>query len=480
MSFRKTNKLGKNREKTSAMKLSKALVLFEIKTKIWYNFIVNIIKKTKQKESFLMNNSIILSRKCEADLLNFIKVIGSGHNKVDTNFCSEMLIGMFKSSSVLLSNIVRKNDRQVHVKDGVERLSRKLNTFDCSCVFDKYLQTIRESLPERPLFLVDDSDIVKPCSFKMEGLGLVADGSDGHQLKKGYLLNEIIAVSKKGQPISVSSVLYSPKEKEFLSANTITENAILSTIEKVSDEGTFIFDRGFDDVKLHAFLLKHKQNYIIRTKTNRNVIVNGNELNVVEAAKTMKGKYNLSIKFQNGLKDNLRVSCKKICLRKMPSVPLNMVIAYGFHEDPNDPFILITNRETENKETCLQIVRDYLSRWKIEEYFKFKKQNYQLENVRIRKLKALKNLNCFLTWIIGFLGLLQQQIYSRAIIFLAEPIKEKVTFEYYRLHAGLAELLCNFKRKLNDFLYPPKLHKQYDLFHYGKYKNMINNINKSS
>jgi hypothetical protein len=314
----------------------------------------------------------------------------------------------------------------------------------------------------------------------MEGLGLVADGSDGHQLKKGYLLNEITAVSKKGQPISVSSVLYSTKEKEFLSANTVTKNAILNTIKKVSHEGTFVFDRGFDDVKLHAFLYKHKQNYIIRAKNNRNVLVNGNELNIVDAAKTVKGKYNLSIKFQNGLKDNLKVSCKKICLRKMPSVPLNMVIAYGFHEDPNEPFILISNRKIENKETCLQIVMDYLSRWKIEEYFKFKKQNYQLENVRIRKLKALKNLNCFLTWVIGFIGLLQQQIYSRAIICLAKPIKEKVAFEYYRLHAGLAELLYNFKRKLNDFLYPTKLHKQYDLFHYEKYRNRISNITKSA
>jgi hypothetical protein len=425
-----------------------------------------------------MNNSTILSRKCEADFLNFVKAIVSGHSKVDTNFCSEMLMGILKSSSVLLSDIVRKNNRNVHIKDGVERLSRKLNSFDCAEVFDKYLQTIREYLPEKPLFLVDDTDIVKPCSFKLEGLGLVADGSDGYQLKKGYLLNEITAVSKKGQPVSVSSILYSAKEKEFLSTNTITKRAILKTIKNVSSEGTFVFDRGFDDVKLHAFLLKYKQDYIIRAKSNRNVMINGNEFNIVEAAKTVKGRYNHSLKFQSGLRDNLKVSCKKICLRKMPSVPLNMVVAYGFHEDPNEPFILITNRKTENKEACVQIVKDYLSRWKIEEYFKFKKQNYQLENVRIRKFNALKNINNFLTLVIGFIGLLQQQIYSRAIICLAKPIKEKVAFDYYRLHAGLAELLTEFKLKLKDFLYPLKSHKQYDLFHYQKYRNRINNITK--
>lgn len=154
--------------------------------------------------------------------------------------------------------------------------------------------------------------------------------------------------------------------------------------------GTFVFDRGFDDVKLHKFMLKIKQNYIIRSKSNRNVLVDNKEFNIVDAAKIIKGKYNLKIKFQSGLKDNLKVSYKNVSLIKLPNFLLNMVVVYGFKTDPTTPFILMTNREITGKKDCLNVVKDYLTRWKIEEYFKFKKQEFGLENIRIRKLKGLK------------------------------------------------------------------------------------------
>jgi hypothetical protein len=387
-----------------------------------------------------------------------------------------MLNGILKSSSVLLSEIVRNNDRKVEIKNGVERLSRQLIGFDSSEIFNRYLKIVKQYLPDKPLFMVDDTDIVKPYAKKMEELGLVKDGSDGYELKNGYLVNEITAIATNGQPISVSSIMYSAKEKEFLSANIIVKKAIANVVRKVSESGTFIFDRGFDDVKLHGFMLKNKQNYIIRSKLNRNVLINGNEYNIADAAKTIKGKYTFGIKFQSGKKDNLKVSYKKVSLRKMPDVPLNMVVVYGFHKDDNEPFILLTNREIDGKDSCLQIVRDYLSRWKIEEYFKFKKQAYEWENVRIRKLKALKNLNAFLTIIIGFIGFIQQQIYSKMIMSLAQPIKEKIAFEYYRLHSGMIKLLNGFRQKIIDFLYPHKEPKQRDFFHYLKYKDRINNL----
>jgi transposase len=39
----------------------------------------------------------------------------------------------------------------------------------------------------------------------------------------------------------------------------------------------------------------------------------------------------------------------------------------------------------------------YFSRWKIEEYFRCKKQMFQFENFRVRKLKAIHALNFYLT-----------------------------------------------------------------------------------
>ena len=55
--------------------------------------------------------------------------------------------------------------------------------------------------------------------------------------------------------------------------------------------------------------------------------------------------------------------------------------------------MLITNRTINSKEDVIDIVRTYMSRWRIEEYFRFKKQEYGFENMRVRSLKAINNIN---------------------------------------------------------------------------------------
>lgn len=56
--------------------------------------------------------------------------------------------------------------------------------------------------------------------------------------------------------------------------------------------------------------------------------------------------------------------------------------------------MLCSNREIKSKEDAIKIVRDYMSRWRLEEYF------------RVRDLKAIKNFNKPLTYTIGFMRLI--------------------------------------------------------------------------
>lgn len=58
---------------------------------------------------------------------------------------------------------------------------------------------------------------------------------------------------------------------------------------------------------------------------------------------------------------------------------------------------LLTNIKSVEKEGVIKIVRLYLSRWRIEEYFRGKKQEYDFENMRVRTLKVMNNLNMMLT-----------------------------------------------------------------------------------
>lgn len=64
--------------------------------------------------------------------------------------------------------------------------------------------------------------------------------------------------------------------------------------------------------------------------------------------------------------------------------------------------MLATNKEIKSKDDIIRVAKTYFSRWKIEEYFRCKKQMFQFENFRVRKLKAIHALNFYLTLCMAF------------------------------------------------------------------------------
>ena len=93
--------------------------------------------------------------------------------------------------------------------------------------------------------------------------------------------------------------------------------------------------------------------------------------------------------------------------------------------------------------------RQYFSRWRIEEYFRCKKQMFQFENFRVRKLKAINALNFYITLCMAFLAQITMKSETNAlkvsIIKTADPVKEKVHFCYYRLAKGISGILSYAK-----------------------------------
>ena len=61
------------------------------------------------------------------------------------------------------------------------------------------------------------------------------------------------------------------------------------------------------------------------------------------------------------------------------------------------PMVLATNLSTDSKNLAIAAMRHYFSRWRIEEYFRCKKQMFDFENFRVRSLTAINSLNFFLS-----------------------------------------------------------------------------------
>ena len=123
-----------------------------------------------------------------------------------------------------------------------------------------------------------------------------------------------------------------------------------------------------------------------------------------------------------------------------------LVLVYGITKHP---MMLATNKEIKSKEDVIKVVRTYFSRWKIEEYFRCKKQMFQFENFRVRKLCAINALNFYITLCMAFLAIISMESESNAlkvaIIKTADPVKEKVFFCYYRPAKGISGILSYAK-----------------------------------
>lgn len=86
----------------------------------------------------------------------------------------------------------------------------------------------------------------------------------------------------------------------------------------------------------------------------------------------------------------------------------SLVIVYGLSEE--HPMKLLTNIKINDKEDVIIIVRLYLSRWRMEEHFRGKKQEYVFENMRVRILESMNNLNLMLMIHLGHISILVDNI----------------------------------------------------------------------
>lgn len=88
------------------------------------------------------------------------------------------------------------------------------------------------------------------------------------------------------------------------------------------------------------------------------------------------------------------------------------IVVYGITEHP---MMLATNKEIKSKDDVIRVARIYFSRWKIEEYFRCKKQMFQFENFRVRKLKAINALNFYITLCMAFLAMISMESATNAL-----------------------------------------------------------------
>ena len=395
-----------------------------------------------------MNNYTTNLYEMKREIVNFSKKISEGLNKSNAKFILDMQYGLAKGGSCLISEIARALDEETKLNYTIDRLCDKLSYIDeeeKEKIWNNYLKEVKKNIDEgNVIVLFDDSDINKEYSRKLEDLDRVIDASSpDKKIVNGYHVCEATVLTKKEkQPMSIYSKIYSCKSANFKSKNTYTLESIKAAEEVTGGDFTGIFDRGYDDNKLIDIMSQGKRKFVVRLNDDRILLFKGKKRKVEEVANSRKGKISMKLLFDDNEEYEVMISYTKATL-PYNKKEYSLVIVYGLSEEK--PMKLLTNIEIKDKEDVIKVVRLYFSRWRIEEHFRGKKQEYDFENMRVRTLESMNNLNMMLTMHLGHIAILGDQINKNLltikIIYASKSLKQKTIVWLSQIAKGIRNIL---------------------------------------
>lgn len=406
-----------------------------------------------------MNNFTTNTYEMKREILNFSKKVSEGVNKATTKFVMDMQYGLAKGGSCLISNIARSLDENIKLNYTIDRLCDNLSNMyqeEKEIIWNNYLNEVSKNIDkENAIVLFDDSDINKEYSKKLEDLDRVIDGSSqDKKIVNGYHMCEATVLSMNNkQPMSIYSKIYSCKSKNFVSKNTYTLESIKAAENMIGEKFIGVFDRGYDDNKIFKYMSNNKHEFVVRLDDERILLFKGKKRSVGEVAKTRKGKISYKALFDDSEEYELMLSYTKATLPANKE-EYTLVIVYGLSE--KSPMKLLTNINIKDKADVIKVVRLYLSRWRIEEHFRGKKQEYDFENMRVRTLESMNTLNMMLTIHLGHIAILADKIDKKLltikILYASKSLKDKSIVWLSQIARGIKNILAYAHTGIRDWL----------------------------
>ena len=180
-------------------------------------------------------------------------------------------------------------------------------------------------------------------------------------------------------------------------------------------------------------------------------------------ANTFKGKIHLKHTDKYGKKHTLKIWHVQVELPELAGQIFTLLIIHGYDKKDPEPCLLLTNIDANGKNKSRSVLKIYLCRWRIEEYYRFKKVQFDLENIRVLSLKSIKTLNLLVSILTGWLSLLSAKrgdsMLLDHIFKCAKRIYEIPQFTLYAVADGIFEILSKTVIGIAD-LFKSKIRKQ--------------------
>ena len=418
---------------------------------------VEMLANTEDGDAMTENSRIVAVVK--GQLAKFSGIVSKDLPKPKRRLVREMLYGIQASKDVKLSSVTRSLNEPIPLIKTEDRLSRNLDDRDFTEPINNQICRLgARNVLDDMVIAIDPGDIRKRHASKMECLCKIRDGSE-HEIGDGYWLAKAVAADiehKKVIPLYLEA--YSQEAKDFKSENDQLFKVIDAVGASIGNKGIYAIDRGGDRGKLYErFLEKGKEKrFVIRLAQKRDLIHRGTKKNCRLLATALPCPYDtIIIKYENGKEEKTTVSFNALSVR-LPGYehPLFLVVVKGFGKLP---MMLLTNCPVnmKMKESIWRIVEIYLTRWKCDESFRYIKQSYNLEDIRVRSYLSIRNIAVLVLAVAYFaavylgdnlrLKMLVERIYLVSKRFFGVP-----TFFNYAIADGLYNLLFPDKTGIKE------------------------------
>lgn len=414
-------------------------------------------------------NSLRIHR-FKAQLNKFSGIISRHFSKPKQRLIKEMIYGIQASKDVKLSNISRSLQEDIPLIKTEDRLSRNLDDLDFTDILnDEILRLGDDKITSDMVIAIDPGDIMKPYAKAMENLCGIYDGS-AHEKARGYHLCQVTAANlEHNKIVPLYSEAFSSEEEGYVSMAEKMKTIIRKVKEYIGCIGTWAIDRQGDDANLFDFFNSEDLNFVTRLKLNRWLYTHNKNGGIVpvkaeQLHKHMSLNHKARIsKIDDGKETiiNLQFGITKVAIYDRPEKWYNAVVVVGFGEHP---MILLTNIEDvvkNDSKSIYTIVEMYLTRWKCDECYRYIKQSYNLEDVRVRSYIAIRNITVIVNAIAYFtsiyMGLaLKLKMMVHKIFILSKRFFGIPSFFNYAMADGIFELLKKDRIALQDIDYKGK------------------------
>lgn len=310
----------------------------------------------------------------------------------------ELLYGIQASKDVKLSNISRALKEGIPLIKTEDRLSRNLGSFDLSEHMNhQILRLANDKIDDTMVIAIDPGDIKKPYAKAMENLCGIYDGSE-HTQANGYHLCQVTAANlSHDRIVPLYCEAYSSEAKDYPGFTEKLTNVISQVTAYTGKKGTWAIDRQGDDKDLITYFQKEGLQFVTRLKMNRYLHFDNNVNKQVQAGRIhhhVKLNHKAHIYLTRDGKEefmHLSFGAISVALPDDPSNWYTLVIIKGFGKQP---MLLLTNKQVNirNSKELWRIVEIYLTRWKCDECYRYIKQSYNLEDVRVMSYNSIRNI----------------------------------------------------------------------------------------